>query len=191
MSTAKRKGIQEALDELLDNAAADMAEMAAMEEDLWDDAADFEDGWADDTFAVMHDMLPLDGTQTVWLFVYGTLRPGGRLSSLFRPGAVVGDPIDGVETDGALHHVAGGSRRSPIYPVADFEQEGTVVGTLLLVRPHLIHEIRQMELNVGYEERMILVRTANGVGHYRALAYHHPDTHAYGPRITSGDWRRL
>lgn len=124
----------------------------------------------------------------MWMFVYGTLRPGhGNYTML--EGAVLSDMKEGT-TKGRLYHVHGGTDAWPIYPVARFDEEGTIVGALLEVDASNRHvmAVQRMELGAGYLAQTVEVTTTDGEK-VQALAWHYP--HTTGPRIESGDWESL
>ena len=123
----------------------------------------------------------------MWMFVYGTLRPG-HVNYGMLEGAVKNSMRSGTAT-GRLYHVYGGDDEWPIYPVARFDEEGTIVGDLLEVDPSNRHvqAVQRMELGAGYLVQSIEVTTADGP--VQALAWHYP--HETGDRIVSGDWNSL
>jgi len=124
----------------------------------------------------------------MWLFVYGTLRPGHWNFRMLE--RAVTECHENAMTTGALYHVGGGSDEHPIYPVAKLDETGLLFGTLLLVDDlhQGVERARRMELGAGYEERTIQVvvgtRTIPAVAfHYR----HEPS----GPQIASRDWNDI
>lgn len=116
--------------------------------------------------------------QTMTLFVYGTLRPAEHNYRMLAPAVL--DVVDDVPVSGSLYHVDGTPPGHRIYPVANFDEEGVVTGTLLVVEANHrgVSTVRRMEIGAGYEERRV-------VGD--AIAFHYPYADV-GARIASGNW---
>lgn len=126
-----------------------------------------------------------------WLFVYGTLRPGGGNYPMIKA-VIAMKPFEDVTANGRMYHVGGSDPDFPIYPVVDFDEEGTVVGTLLLVERESFQaqQVRRMEEGAGYEEVTVQVRIPN---HHRttlAVSYHYPHERGVGAVIEHGDWAK-
>jgi len=126
----------------------------------------------------MSDIIPV--------FVYGTLQPGEPLYSLIEP-AVLYPPCEGAQTHGQLFHVSNSLR--PAFPVADFEREGFIVGTLLLVRANARQweSTWRMEEDAGYERRMVRLTLPHFDKSVEAVSFHWPHEDR-GPLIPHGDW---
>lgn len=102
--------------------------------------------------------------------------------------AMVMPAFEGCTARGQMYHVHGGSSPDyPIYPVVDFDEDGTVVGSLLLVDRAEMRAAHQMEVGAGYEPRWVEVMVPGWHESTLALAYHWPHSHR-GPEVPSGDW---
>lgn len=115
------------------------------------------------------------------VFVYGTLRPGDYNHDRF-PGGVV-QIINDCSASGRLYHAFKDHRG---YPGAHFDEEGTIVGDILVYddESRAFQSVVSMELGAGYEVRQIKVNTPNGV--IEAIGFHYLQPH--GDLIESGDW---
>jgi len=117
------------------------------------------------------------------LFVYGTLRVGqGNYRWLAHQ--LPEPPLEGCLADGRLFHVWqswGG------FPVAKFDEPGTVWGDLLFMESSsdVFAEIAWMEEGAGYVLRQVPVLTPYNEL-VSALAWHYPGRP--GDPIPSGDW---
>jgi gamma-glutamylcyclotransferase (GGCT)/AIG2-like uncharacterized protein YtfP len=110
-------------------------------------------------------------------FVYGTLRPGEG-NYWIEP--AVEQVIDDCTTRGVMY--------ASSIPYVDFDGDGTVIGTLLVMdlEHRYTHEMVGMERGAGYQARQVEVTTPDGEL-VTAWAWHHG---GYGqPRHESGDWR--
>lgn len=117
------------------------------------------------------------------LFAYGTLRDQAH------PFTSEAERVaDGCWARGQMYHVLGGSTQQPIYPVVDFDEPGTVVGTLLIVDGAALSWIHAMELGAGYEAREVEVTVPGSSQTALAVAYHYPDSRR-GAMVPHGDWR--
>lgn len=118
------------------------------------------------------------------VFVYGTLRVGhGNFT--WAADAVV-YVLPDCTAEGRIYFVHHGGG----YPVAKFDEVGTILGDILWFDPkHPEYEsVVSMEIGAGYELRQVSVTTPEGdtmdcqTFHYR----HKPG----GPRIEDGDWAK-
>lgn len=118
------------------------------------------------------------------VFVYGTLRPGGKLHRLIESATEESFPA---KTNGAIYHVRAGTDEKPIYPVANFKEPGTIFGDVLLVDGSSadFQYVDEMETSSGYRRILIEVEDRDGDTH-KALAYEYDGL--YGPKIESGEW---
>jgi gamma-glutamylcyclotransferase (GGCT)/AIG2-like uncharacterized protein YtfP len=98
---------------------------------------------------------------------------------------VRGCPSIPATTAGRLYHLD--NRADPVYPLADFDEEGTIVGDLFEVPLEQFEPLARMELRAGYELRTVTVRTARG--DRDAQVFHWPHEQR-GFHIEEGDWRR-
>lgn len=118
------------------------------------------------------------------LFVYGTLRPGQKLSRLIEDATAFSIPARAI---GNLYHVPYGTDEKPVYPVAFFGEEGWIYGDILFVDPDSeeFRYVHHMETSSGYRAEEVLVLADNGYP-YQATAYEY--TLARGALIESGNW---
>ena len=124
------------------------------------------------------------------LFVYGSLRPGHYNFQRLFAGGVIG--VRPAQSTGRLYHYMGSTRQMPMFPVACFDEPGTIAGDLIQLdsidHQFEIEQVRWMELGAGYEERQINVALENS-HEVEAYAYHWPHGSAHrGEWIPSGDW---
>lgn len=128
----------------------------------------------------MNPTISLDAPE-LYVFTYGTLRPGMGLDRVLR-GAVV--TAETATVDGyALY--ANTSHSYP-YLVADGASEAT--GTLYLLRNgEQFRSAHRIELGAGYEVSEVDARLADGTT-VRALVWEWRKGWGLGPRIPSGDW---
>lgn len=113
------------------------------------------------------------------VFVYGTLRPRGALHSSWARGTEI--VAQGATAPGALYHVS--PHKS--YPVAKFDEEGTIIGDILDFDEEDWEEVRGMEVGAGYEVREIEAVADNVTYSCVAFQYRHDPR---GPKITTGDY---
>lgn len=113
------------------------------------------------------------------LFVYGTLRPGGTLHAAIEQG--VKGTMEGATATGDIYYVTnrGG------YPVANFDGDGTIHGTMLLVDEYALDAARRIELGAGYTERIVKVTVGDET--WDAITYHHHCNY-HGDPVPHGDW---
>lgn len=124
-----------------------------------------------------------------WLFLYGTLRPGGWNWPIVREACLMG-PFDQATTQGRMYHMPLSSDSEPVYPIVDFEEPGTVHGTLLLVNFEQCRMAHEMEVRSGYRAVVVSVQVSDWHHKVPAMSYHWP--HAWrGPVVESGDWRQV
>jgi gamma-glutamylcyclotransferase (GGCT)/AIG2-like uncharacterized protein YtfP len=119
------------------------------------------------------------------LFVYGTLRPGFRLWSLIAPAVCVAEPAFAA---GALYHLPGRSDRDPVYPLADFHQEGWISGDVLWVDPTMkeYEYVEEMELSSGYTKAVIPIMCDSHEEPVIGYGFHYWGVK--GPKIEEGEW---
>ncbi len=125
------------------------------------------------------------------IFVYGTLRPGEYNDRGF---CGLAKEIKRGTTTGKMFNRRG---RTPVFPVVDFDGEGTIIGDLLIDMPERHQEVRavhRMEIGAGYELREIKVDCDGET--YSAIAYHwdfSADRYnsTVGIQIEDGDWLRF
>lgn len=118
------------------------------------------------------------------VFVYGTLRVGhGNFS--WASDAVVYALID-CTAEGRIYFVT----QDRGYPVAKFDETGTILGDVLWFDPkHPDYEsVVQMEVNAGYELRPISVKTPQD-GSMECQTFHYVHR-PRGQRIMDGDWAK-
>lgn len=119
-----------------------------------------------------------------WWFVYGTLRPGQGNHRWVRP-AVLEEILD-CTTTGVMH--------AHSYPWVDFDQEGTVLGALLLMDTddRITQDMINMELGAGYTQRQVPVKLTPGAEPaLMAWAFHYPAMKhgtRYVNHVPSGDF---
>lgn len=115
------------------------------------------------------------------LFVYGTLRRGEYNDrGLF---ARCDNFVSDVRYGGAMRNVSGDA---PVYPVVDFDGEGTVLGDVLYgldMDDGPVKSVLAMESGAGYELR--LLTPADAVPVY---GFHYPRFERAGCPIPDGDW---
>ena len=128
------------------------------------------------------------------LFAYGTLQPG-QGNYWIEP--AVRWSISGCVTTGQIRPVAAGS-----FPIADFDRDGIVRGTLLCMDTTVVEGFRRrrhremtywdaaydMERNAGYAPTYVGVTLPGGLGVVKTLAWHYPTPEHAHPIIESGDW---
>lgn len=117
------------------------------------------------------------------VFVYGTLRIGQYNYRWAR--AAVRETVKNCRTNGKLYFSRG---LSGSYPVAKFDEEGTILGDVLWCDPsHPDYGgMVRMELGAGYEVREIEVVTAKSET-MEALGFHYLHR-TRGDAIPNGDW---
>lgn len=128
----------------------------------------------------------IDEEEVLWVFVYGTLRPGEYNYDRTIKDAVRWC-IQPAEVRGRLYHVLGSNDQRPIYPVAKLDEEGTIKGVLLGLDPNHpgVQHMISMELGAGYVAMATSVRYGSRV---QDAAVFHYDGTRLGGLITSGDW---
>lgn len=119
--------------------------------------------------------------ETLDLFAYGTLRTGEPLHNWIEP-----DIIERRDAtiNGLLFEFSNGS-----YPVAVLGKTGVIHGEVFRL-PYTYEVISciQMEINAGYEPRMVMTYDANSDPAGEAVVFHFPYRDLVGERIPSGDW---
>lgn len=117
------------------------------------------------------------------LFVYGTLRPGGRLhASWIGPDVETSTPAQAYGYSLRMH-------ASIPYPFMVKDDLDTTVGDLLWIRPRSVRlvETAVMEMNAGYDAAIIEVEDANGI-EVPSLAFVWPDQSMKMHRVPNGDF---
>lgn len=118
------------------------------------------------------------------IFVYGTLRPGEYNDHGF---SGLAREVKRGTTTGKMFNRRGST---PMFPVVDFNAEGTIVGDLLIDMPERHERVRQvhrMEIGAGYDLHDIEV-DCDGEK-YVAIAYHfNVEDERVGIPIQNGDW---
>lgn len=117
----------------------------------------------------------------LYVFTYGTLRPGMGLDRILR-GAVV--TAETATVDGyALY-----ANTSNSYPYLVADKAAETTGTLYLLRNgEQFRSAHRIELGAGYETALVDAKLADGTS-VRALAWEWRKPWGLGPRIPSGDW---
>jgi gamma-glutamylcyclotransferase (GGCT)/AIG2-like uncharacterized protein YtfP len=119
---------------------------------------------------------------TTNVFVFGTLRPGDYNHDRF---GGIKEVIRNVTVPGRLYHAI--PNRGRIYPGARFDEEGTIIGDILVYESgcnELEHVVR-MEIGAGYSIFPVTATTEDGES-ILCIAFQYERPH--GALIPSGDW---
>lgn len=118
-------------------------------------------------------------SETFRCFVYGTLRSGDYNHER------VGGSADhkSATAKGRIYHAYPNHR---VYPVANFDEDGVIVGEVHEFSPETWGHIVYMEVGAGYSLRRIEVTYSDGTT--EAVFAWHYDRPPGGIRIESGDW---
>lgn len=125
--------------------------------------------------------ITLPATPELYVFTYGTLRPGMGLDRMLN-GAII--TAETATVDGYKLH----ANRSRSYPYLVAEEGTTTTGTLYLLRNgREIRMVHGVELGAGYDAVEVDAKLADGSS-VRALAWEWTKPHGLGELIPSGDW---
>lgn len=118
------------------------------------------------------------------VFVYGTLRLGHNNFSWAQDAVVYA--LTDCTAEGTIYFVSPGGG----YPVAKFDEVGTIIGDVLWFDPKHpeYNAVVQMEINAGYELRSITITHPDGTK-MQCLTFHYLRKPG-GPRIEDGDWAK-
>ena len=134
----------------------------------------------------------VESSNTVDIFVYGTLRPGQYNDTRTGLAALAtGGILKNCTTKGAMYNRMG---ESPVYPVVDTDMDGVIIGDLLMGIDPMSREVEMthnMEIGAGYEPRTVTIVKPDGLL-TEALIYNYtigqPFRSPHGVAIPSGDW---
>lgn len=119
-------------------------------------------------------------SDTVLMFVYGTLRPGQYNANRF------GDSYEVVATEA----ITNGRMYDYGYPLVDITETGEIVGDVLRVDPNSewYYGVCRMEMGAQYVPAVVDVTLRDGEV-WQALVWHMPDARRKGHgRILDGDY---